>query len=273
VKILAAREYAGDVVKWVWGAKYKGTPRNGIADAIEAVESFADYPVPIDLVDRDLVIPVPGRIGGKTYELSPRLASAAASRLDLELRVVLERTREAPPMRHMGPEKRRANVKGLYRVTQPAVVKGRRILVVDDVSTTGATLEEIERVLLKAGAADVVGLVLAKVKKKPKKERAPVAKKKAKKKARPKAPPKAPPAKGPAGVVSLFRVDLTVEDEAEMKRQVRQLNKVPWIKSAMGYVLVDGGARVLVHVEARDSKDATELVAAGLRAKVRRRRR
>lgn len=207
MKILAAREYAGDVVKWIWGAKYKGTPRNGVADAVEAVESFADYPASADLLSRDVVVDVPGRIGGKTHELAPLLASAAASRLSIPHWVdVIERTREAPPMRRMGREERKTHVKGLYRVQKVpgirAAVKGKRVLVVDDVSTTGATLHEIERVLLKAGAADVVGLVLAKVKKK---KGAPVAKKKAKKKAAKKPP--ATPARKP-GVRQVFIVKL-----------------------------------------------------------------
>lgn len=271
MKILAAREYAGDVVKWVWGAKYKGTPRNGIRDAIEAVESFADYPVPAELGDRDLVIPVPGRIGGKTHALAPRLAEAVASRLDIPVVNVMGRTRRAPPMRRMGPAERKKNVKGLFAVAAPETVKGRRVLVVDDVSTTGATLEEMGRVLLKAGAADVVGLVLAKVKKK---KGAPVAKKKRKKKAKKKRKKKAEPApeRGPAGAVKLHRVDIPVKDERATVKLARHMNRVAWIERAWGEVFEDT-ARVSVQLYARDAADAVRLVEAGRKATTRRPRR
>ena len=51
-----------------------------------------------------------------------------------------------------GEAERRANVLGAYRVKDPAAVKGKRILLMDDVITTGATAGECARVLLTAGA-------------------------------------------------------------------------------------------------------------------------
>ena len=51
---------------------------------------------------------------------------------------------------------RRDNVRGVYRAADPDGTRGRRILLVDDICTTGATLAECARVLREAGAADVV---------------------------------------------------------------------------------------------------------------------
>lgn len=56
---------------------------------------------------------------------------------------------------------RRANVLGAYRVTQPSRVEGKKILLIDDVLTTGATAGECARVLLTAGAKEVHCAVLA----------------------------------------------------------------------------------------------------------------
>jgi len=56
---------------------------------------------------------------------------------------------------------RRANVKGAYDVRRPELVRGRRIILVDDVVTTGSTLSECARVLLLAGAAQVRCATLA----------------------------------------------------------------------------------------------------------------
>ena len=51
---------------------------------------------------------------------------------------------------------RRANVLGVYEAAEPERIQGYRILLVDDICTTGATLAECARVLREAGAADVV---------------------------------------------------------------------------------------------------------------------
>lgn len=56
---------------------------------------------------------------------------------------------------------RKANVLGSYEICAPNAIKGKRILLIDDVVTTGSTLSECARVLLTHGAADVVGATLA----------------------------------------------------------------------------------------------------------------
>lgn len=58
-------------------------------------------------------------------------------------------------------EKRLANIAGSFRVDKPELVKGKKIILIDDVFTTGATINEAKKVLKKAGAKKVVGVVLA----------------------------------------------------------------------------------------------------------------
>lgn len=60
------------------------------------------------------------------------------------------------------PAERRANVLGAYRLLHPKAVAGKRILLIDDVVTTGSTLSECARVLRTAGAARVTAATLAK---------------------------------------------------------------------------------------------------------------
>lgn len=59
------------------------------------------------------------------------------------------------------PRERERNVRGVFRVASPEAVRGKNILLVDDVITTGATMEEAARVLRAAGARRVFGFVLA----------------------------------------------------------------------------------------------------------------
>ncbi|MFH1277743.1 MAG: ComF family protein [Candidatus Eisenbacteria bacterium] len=59
-------------------------------------------------------------------------------------------------------EERRRNVRGVFRVTRPDLFAGRRVVIVDDVITTGATAWELALVLAKAGAAEVSVLAVAK---------------------------------------------------------------------------------------------------------------
>ena len=72
----------------------------------------------------------------------------------------LERVRPTPSQVHLSREERWANVQGAFQARLQAVW-GCRVLLVDDVLTTGATLNEAARTLLQAGAVAVYGLVLA----------------------------------------------------------------------------------------------------------------
>lgn len=73
----------------------------------------------------------------------------------------LQRVRDTPALGHESPSARRRILAGAFTVARPSRVAGRRILVLDDVMTTGATLAECARVLLRAGAADVQVAALA----------------------------------------------------------------------------------------------------------------
>lgn len=90
------------------------------------------------------------------YDQSQLLAAAVAQQLNVAAIPVLKKIRHTPPQSSIwDPARRRANVLGAYRVKDPAAIAGKRILLLDDVVTTGATASECARVLLIAGAKEV----------------------------------------------------------------------------------------------------------------------
>jgi ComF family protein len=74
---------------------------------------------------------------------------------------VLIRNRATAPQTGLGRRQRSKNIKGAFSVRRPEAVKGKTVLLVDDVYTTGATVDECARMLLHAGAALVDVLTLA----------------------------------------------------------------------------------------------------------------
>ena len=120
---------------------------------------------PRDLVDA--VVPVPlhrTRLAERGFNQAELLAAPCAREWGLPLLTrTLIRTRPTQPQTELDSAARRANVAGAFAVARPHEVAGRRLLVVDDVLTTGATAAAATRALREGGAAAVGVLVLARV--------------------------------------------------------------------------------------------------------------
>ena len=118
-------------------------------------------------MEYDLICHVPvsrARRRERGYDQAQRLAAAVASELGGKPRRLLKKIRNNPAQSGIrSPEQRRANVLGVYQVVDRDTVQGKKLLLIDDVATTGATLSECCRTLLDAGAAQVSCAVLAKV--------------------------------------------------------------------------------------------------------------
>ncbi len=102
------------------------------------------------------------RLRQRGYDQAQLLAEAAARHLGQGVVRTLEKKRHVPRQSQAGsPEKRRANIAGAYRVPHPERVAGKRILIIDDVVTSAATLSECARTLRAAGAKEVLCATLA----------------------------------------------------------------------------------------------------------------
>ena len=90
------------------------------------------------------------------YDQSQLLAEAVAKELNTKAVRTLKKTRNTKPQSTLTElAQRRANVLGVYKAQNKETIAGKRILLLDDVITTGATASECAKTLLTAGAAEV----------------------------------------------------------------------------------------------------------------------
>jgi ComF family protein len=112
-----------------------------------------------DRLDFDLLTWIPisaQRLRKRGYDQVELLAQKVARELNRPLVPTLKKIRHNQPQSGIvGAAERRANVLGAYSILDGADVAGKRILLLDDILTTGATASECSRVLLTAGAAEV----------------------------------------------------------------------------------------------------------------------
>ncbi|MEO8250607.1 MAG: ComF family protein [Burkholderiales bacterium] len=152
--------------RWPWSeliASYKFGREPGWASALAALLLATDA-VPALIAEADLLLPVPlaperlrERGFNQALQVARRLAPTKFDPL------LLQRIRLAPPQASLARSARLTNVRGAFALDAARcdAVRGRSVLLVDDVMTTGSTLFEAARVLREAGAARVTALVLA----------------------------------------------------------------------------------------------------------------
>lgn len=115
--------------------------------------------------DLDVVVPVPmhwRRRMERGFDHARAIAARLAAELGLPLSDELLRTRHTLPQVHLPRSRRVENVRGAFAARSPAALEGANVLLVDDVTTTGATVAEATRTLREARTHHVAVAVLAK---------------------------------------------------------------------------------------------------------------
>jgi len=141
--------------KFHGASHYAGTYGEFLADCIREIPDFKF----------DIITWVPlskKRERSRGYDQAMLIAKTTASVLDETAIETLIKHKNVRAQSELGDKKERsANIRGAFIVTNAEMIAGKNILLIDDVVTTGTTLEECTRVLLEAGAAEVFCAALA----------------------------------------------------------------------------------------------------------------
>jgi len=155
----APLRYQGRVREAVHAYKFRGKSARGRLLGPLIAQSVRDHALEADLVSWPPLSKKRRRERG--YDQAELLARAVGKALALPVVRTLDK-KEVPAQSGLeGEARRRANVLGAYSAHDPEAFRGKTVLLVDDVVTTGATLSECAKILRLAGAREVVCAALA----------------------------------------------------------------------------------------------------------------
>ena len=125
--------------------------------------SFQD----VNFTDYSLIVPVPlhiKRLRDRGFNQALILARAIAKKRQIPVNFsMLKRHKFTLTQTGLNKTERKQNIKGAFEVSDKKIIAGKNVILVDDVCTTGATINECAKTLLKAGAQKVTVLTLARV--------------------------------------------------------------------------------------------------------------
>ncbi len=161
VKAYSACLYDGALKELVHRFKYKGkTVLAGIFSKL-MIDYIKDNP---EIAEVDLVTVVPlhkERLREREFNQSLLLAGPVSKEYSLLLANTLEKTRRTRYQNELSKSERLENLDGAFTLSPGAQIKDKNILLVDDIMTTGSTLEECAKALLSGGAKSVTSFTLA----------------------------------------------------------------------------------------------------------------
>ncbi|MCX7817342.1 MAG: ComF family protein [Syntrophales bacterium] len=156
--------YEGTFLKLIHDFKYRGnTILGSVLGEWLATNTYPHF----SIEEYEVIIPVPlhrWRLYRRGFNQAVILARAVADRFGIPLDFeVLVRRRHGEPQTSLDRKARRQNVKGVFEVLDGSRICGSKVLLIDDVYTTGSTLEECAKVLKAHGVRKVGALTLARV--------------------------------------------------------------------------------------------------------------
>ena len=163
-------EYSGLAKEMVWNLKYEN--KKYLA---KTMANFLAEKIVFENIKFDTLTCVPTtkhNVKKRGYNQAQMLASSLAKLIGAEADFsILYRVKENSSQVELSAADRAKNIENSFIVQNKAAVKGKTVLVVDDVLTTGATMSECAKMLKRAGANKVIGLTFANTTRKPKFEK------------------------------------------------------------------------------------------------------
>ncbi len=160
IRMFSAVAYRGEAKKLIYALKYK----HNTYLSREMAEIMKDF-LSGETIDFDLIIPVPlynKKKRRRGFNQAALLAKYLGIKTGVEVaHTNLIRTRNTRIMHQLSRLDRRENVRAAFRLKKPENISGRSILIIDDILTTGATIEECGKVLYEAGAEAVTAMTFA----------------------------------------------------------------------------------------------------------------
>ena len=153
--------YNGNVRRSLIRFKFYNARSNAVAyGRLLAMKLLEEYPEGFDLLTWIPISPL--RRIRRGYDQVELIANAVSAELGLAAMPTLKKIRHnRPQSRITDYSRRRANVLGAYEILPDADITGKRVLLLDDILTTGATASEAGRILLTAGAKEVTAAAIA----------------------------------------------------------------------------------------------------------------
>lgn len=112
-----------------------------------------------------IIIPIPlerKRLKWRGFNQAEEIAKPLSKFLKIPLNnKVLMKIKPTPPQTELPKQERKINIKNTFLCQNQEIIRGKKIILVDDLYTTGSTMEEAARVLKKAGAKEIIGVVVA----------------------------------------------------------------------------------------------------------------
>ena len=158
----AATSYDGTIKNLIWDFKYNN--RRKAADFL--AELVLEYLNRVGKTEKDFIlVPIPlhrKKERKRGYNQSKIIAEKLGAVLELAVSDALIKLKDTPPQMTIGGmAERKQNIAGSFAVNQPEKISGRNIILVDDVTTSGSTLNEAAMILKSAGAKKIIALTIA----------------------------------------------------------------------------------------------------------------
>ena len=151
--------YSGTISKMIRNIKYANKMHMIRYFASQLGDTYANMPT------CDVVVSVPpsqDRLRYRYHDHTKLLAEEFSKITGVPYNPdVIQRTRETEPLEKKSPKDRREHLKGAFRIADRLAIKAKRVLILDDVYTTGATANECATILKKMGALEVYVLTIA----------------------------------------------------------------------------------------------------------------